>query len=136
MSESENKFIPELKDVPPEQVEEVVKILQEMGLAGSKDDSNYIFEIRVGLTKSRQIDVHVLWDFDKKTYRESAILLDAITNGTLNKQILMTLTYLAGADSSKIEVANKIIRRWAKLQEDGEELPFIDSFQPLMPEQR
>lgn len=136
MSESENKLIPDIKEVPPDQVEEVVKLLEEMGMTNLRGVPNYIFEIRFAITKNRQIEVNIEWDFDKKVYREAAILLDAITNGTLNKQILMTLTYLAGGEGDKIEIANKLLRRWTKLQEDGEEQPYIDSFQPLMPEQR
>jgi len=135
MSEHEQK-IPDLKEVPPDQIEDVVKLLEEMGMVNLKGESSYLFEVKIGLTKTKQVDVHILWDCDKKTHRDSAIVLDALTNGTLNKQILLALNYLPGSDGDKADAVHRLIRRWSRLQEQGEEQPFIDSFQPLVPEQR
>lgn len=135
MSEHEQK-IPDLKEVPPDQIEDVVKLLEEMGMVNLKGESSYLFEVKIGLTKTKQVDVHILWDCDKKTHRDSAIVLDALTNGTLNKQILLALNYLPGSDGDKADAVHRLIRRWIRLQEQGEEQPFIDSFQPLVPEQR
>lgn len=134
MSEHEQK-IPDLKEVPPDQIEDVVKLLEEMGV-NIKGESSYLFEVKIGLTKTKQVDIHILWDCDKKTHRDSAIVLDALTNGTLNKQILLALNYLPGSDGDKADAVHRLIRRWIRLQEQGEEQPFIDSFQPLIPEQR
>ena len=135
MSEHEQK-IPDLKEVPPDQIEDVVKLLEEMGMVNLKGESSYLFEVKIGLTKTKQVDIHILWDCDKKTHRDSAIVLDALTNGTLNKQILLALNYLPGSDGDKADAVHRLIRRWIRLQEQGEEQPFIDSFQPLVPEQR
>lgn len=135
MSEHEQK-IPDLKEVPPDQIEDVVKLLEEMGMVNLKGESPYLFEVKIGLTKTKQVDIHILWDCDKKTHRDSAIVLDALTNGTLNKQILLALNYLPGSDGDKADAVHRLIRRWVRLQEQGEEQPFVDSFQPLVPEQR
>lgn len=127
MSESE-KEIPKIQDVPPDQVEEVVKMLEEMGLIRGE---NCPFELRIRLTESREVDVNVIWSCEDKQLKDIAIVLDALTTGYLNKQILMAIAQLAGTDKVKLKTANTLIGRWNRIRESNENRPYIDSFQPL-----
>lgn len=131
MSESEQE-IPKLSEVPPDQIVDVLKLLQEAGLY-SEGKSVHPFELRIKLTENREVDVHVIWDCDVHNVKDVATILEAATSGTLNKQILMALNYLAGNDSGKSRAIKQLVRKWNRAKDSHENRSFIDSFQPLLP---
>lgn len=137
MSESEKeKEIPNIHEVLPEDMGDVINLLKDMGLVNLDGNTKvqFPFELRIKLTDTREVDVHVIWGGNKKYIKDIALILQALTDGSLNKEILLALTSLAGNDQNKMDAVSRLAKRWTKLRYDGEERPYIDSFQPLMQE--
>lgn len=126
---------PPINEATPEEIAEIVnQIRSELGL--SAVDEHFPFQLNVRLTTSREVDISVLWDFDSSNAKDIAIILHSLTQGGLIKQIIMALNLLASKDPAKMSEVTKILRRWSKIREEGDDRPYIDSFQPLMPEHR
>lgn len=125
--------IPKLSEVPPDQIVDVLKLLQEAGLY-QEDKVTHPFELRIKLTDNREVDVHVIWDCDTHNVKDVATILEAATSGTLNKQILMALNFLAN-DPTKMRAVKQLVRKWNRAKDNHENRSYIDSFQPLMPQQ-
>lgn len=126
---------PPLNEATPEEIAEIVnQIKSELGLDIA--DEHFPFQLTVRLTESREVDISILWDFDSSNAKDIAIILHTLTQGGLTKQIIMALNLLAAKDPSKLADVTMILKKWSRIRDEGDNRPYIDPFQPLMPERR
>lgn len=132
MSEPE---IPKITEVKPEDFPEILEQLKSLG-AFTESDSYYPFELSIKLTDDRQVDISVKWDGDQGNSRDIATILDSLTNGYLDQQIVLALKLISQKDKNILDGVKRLLRKWMRLRDEREDSPFVDSFQPLMPQQR